>query len=75
MRKRLNLWVVVFTAALTFGSLMAFVGPHSFGHHRGHWSHGHGYNHGNGYDRDGICDGDGPHARKMMPKSDSVGIR
>ncbi|MBD2756072.1 hypothetical protein [Spirosoma validum] len=44
MRNRLNPWVVVLTAALTFGSLMAFVGPRSFGHH---WrSYGHYGRHG-----------------------------
>ena len=35
MRRRLNPWAVVITAALTFGSLMAFVGPRSFGHQWG----------------------------------------
>ncbi|WP_420150604.1 hypothetical protein [Spirosoma sp.] len=44
MRNRLNPWVVVLTAALTFGSLMAFVGPRSFGHHWGY--HGHYGRHG-----------------------------
>jgi hypothetical protein len=51
MRQRINPWVVVLTAALTFGSLMALVGPRSFGHHRWgrygyydqqHHRHGHG---------------------------------
>ena len=39
MKNRLNPWVVVLTAALTFGSLMAFVGPHSFRHGWGYYGH------------------------------------
>ncbi|WP_177236762.1 hypothetical protein [Spirosoma endophyticum] len=72
MRRRLNPWVVVLTAALTFGSLMAFVGPRSFGHHRGYWGHRHGYYHGYGHNRDGAYDGDGPHGRRLVPQSDSA---
>ncbi|MFD2936449.1 hypothetical protein [Spirosoma flavum] len=75
MRKRVNPWVVVITAALTFGSLMAFVGPRSSGHYRGHWSHKHGYHQGNGYNRDETCDGNGPHSRNLTPKSDSAEFR
>ncbi|WP_461112004.1 hypothetical protein [Spirosoma jeollabukense] len=71
MRRRLNPWVVVLTAALTFGSLMAFVGPR-FGHHRGYWGHRHGYYHGYGHDRGEAYDGDGPHGRRLAPKSDSA---
>ena len=61
MRRRFNPWVVVLTAALTFGSLMAFVGPRLDGHGRfGHYGrHGfmhHGYAHG----YDGYRDCDGP---------------
>lgn len=58
MRRRVNPWVVVLTAALTFGSLMAFVGPRSFGHHRwghrGYYGPQDRYNHGNcrGYNTD-----------------------
>ena len=58
MRQRLNPWAVVLTAALTFGSLMAFVGPRSFEHnqwgrHGFHDSH-HRYRHGEcaGYNAD-----------------------
>ena len=72
MRRRLNPWVVVLTAALTFGSLMAFVGPRSFGHHRGYWGHRHGYYHGYGHDRDGAYDGEGPHNRRLAPRPDSA---
>lgn len=53
MRRRLNPWAVVITAALTFGSLMAFVGPRSFGHHwERHGFYDHSYRHGYG-DREG----------------------
>jgi len=56
MRRRLNPWVVALTAALTFGSLMAFVGPRSFrnGHFRNQWFHDRSY----GYHHD-RCDGYG----------------
>lgn len=37
MRQRLNPWAVVLAAALTFGGLMAFVGPRSLGYH--YWGH------------------------------------
>ena len=61
MRQRLNLWAVVITAIITFGSLMAFVGHHPYGDHRwgyhgwgGRGQYGHHdryrYNHGD-------CDG------------------
>ncbi|WP_461043227.1 hypothetical protein [Spirosoma harenae] len=55
MRQRLNPWAVVITAAITFGSLMAFVGPRSYGYHglehygwerHGHYGHQHRYHHG-----------------------------
>ncbi len=64
MRRRFNPWVVVLTAALTFGSLMAFVGPHRFGPYGGygfghHW-HGYGgYRGCDGYGR-GDAHGYGP---------------
>lgn len=67
MNRRLNPWVVVLTAALTFGSLMAFVGPRSFGHH--HWGrHGYydrhdWYGHHNRHRYD---DYDGPHADRRQ---------
>ncbi|QDK79169.1 hypothetical protein EXU85_11350 [Spirosoma sp. KCTC 42546] len=66
MRQRLNPWVVVLTAALTFGSLMALVGPRSFGHHgwghRGYYGHQYQYNHGS-------CDSQ--HADRSTDKGDS----
>ncbi|GAB3717061.1 hypothetical protein GCM10027592_58870 [Spirosoma flavus] len=50
----MNPWVVVLTAAVTFGSLMAFVGPRSYGHR--YWGH-YGYYRGfdRGYGHDGNC--------------------
>ena len=75
MRRRLNPWAVVITAALTFGSLMAFVGPRSFGYHRGHWSHGRGYYRGYDDNRSGLCDDAGPHTRSLLPRSDSTEAR
>lgn len=73
MRNRLNPWVVVLTAALTFGSLMAFVGPRFGGNHRGPWAHRHGHYYGNGYGRDGAC-GD-TNQNGESPKSGSVETR
>ncbi len=70
MNRRLNPWAVAITAALTFGSLMAFVGPRSFGNYRGDWSHGYSNHRHYGYDRDGACNG--PNGRNQTPISDSV---
>ena len=53
MRRRFNPWVVVLTAALTFGSLMAFVGPHRFGPYGG-YGFGHRWH---GYGGYRACDG------------------
>ncbi|UFH51886.1 hypothetical protein [Spirosoma sp. KNUC1025] len=70
MRNRLNPWVVVLTAALTFGSLMALVGPRSFGHHWGY--HGYYGRHGWYGHHDRYRDGDRyddrrPHHRDDRP--------
>ncbi|GAB2561628.1 hypothetical protein [Spirosoma areae] len=70
MRRRLNPWAVAITAALTFGSLMAFVGPRSFGNH--HWGR-HGY-----YDQHyrynhGGCDG--YRGDRDKAKTDSVSVQ
>lgn len=73
MRNRVNPWVVVLTAALTFGSLMAFVGPRFGGHYRGHWTHRHGQYNGNGYGRDGACEV--TNHNRVSPKTDSVETR
>ncbi|MBD2702153.1 hypothetical protein IC229_15990 [Spirosoma sp. BT702] len=55
MRQRMNPWVVVLTAAVTFGSLMAFVGPRAYGHrYWGHHGYYRGFDRGHGYD--GRCD-------------------
>ncbi|MVM36904.1 hypothetical protein GO730_03175 [Spirosoma sp. HMF3257] len=66
MRQRLNPWAVILTAALTFGSLMAFVGPHSYGY-RG-WGH-HGYYEQHYWYNRGGCDAH--HADKPADKSGS----
>ena len=73
MKNRLNPWVVVLTAALTFGSLMAFVGPRFGGHYRGQWSHRNGHDYGNGYGRNGACAR--THQNRAVPNADSVDIR
>ncbi|WP_080055225.1 hypothetical protein [Spirosoma aerolatum] len=54
MRQRLNPWAVVLAAALTFGGLMAFVGPRSAGYH--YWGHRGYYGPPYGVHHDG-CDG------------------
>ncbi|MVM32675.1 hypothetical protein GO755_21720 [Spirosoma sp. HMF4905] len=67
MRQRLNPWAVILTAALTFGSLMAFVGPRSYGQH-GWGYHGHHFR----YSHHGC---DGRHADKPTDKVDSSQTR
>ncbi|WP_460949341.1 hypothetical protein [Spirosoma daeguense] len=65
MRQRLNPWVVVVTAALTFGSLMAFIGPRSFGPR--YWGH-------HGYDRGGHCESGHFEKAHKHSQPDSVGL-
>ena len=70
MRRRLNPWAVVITAALTFGSLMAFVGPRSFGHN--HWGR-HGY-----YDQHyqyGHSGCEGHQGDRARTKTDSISVQ
>ncbi|GAB4019012.1 hypothetical protein [Spirosoma koreense] len=57
MQRRVNPWVVLLTAALTFGSLMAFVGPRSFSRHwvgYGYYRH-HGHYGPHGWYGNGGC--------------------
>ena len=66
MRRRLNPWAVVITAALTFGSLMAFVGPRSFGHQR--WGHRGYYSQHDRYNQHGC---NGHYSDRTAEKTDS----
>ncbi|AQG81924.1 hypothetical protein [Spirosoma montaniterrae] len=68
MQRRVNPWVVALTAALTFGSLLAFVGPRSFDHR---WGGRYGYERQHGLGR-GHCDGNWRDAAPAKPESNSI---
>lgn len=69
MQRRINPWVVALTAALTFGSLTAFVGHRPSGNR---WGGFYDQEHNRfGYDR-GHCNGDWRDNAPAKPQSGSV---